>query len=706
MYGSDSTPPLATVGGATSPVVRKRMSPWVAWIVGGLLAVYATLAFTASMRKGLSFDEGLQLAMGYNIWLNDDFRLEGANGDFIKRWATLPYLITRPNLPTRDDPAWREIDAYGFGRKLFFELGNKPEALLMQARAMMVLLGIILGLLIFRCGKELFGPAGGIIALAMFCFSSSHLAFAGIVSTDMSIVLTMLASTYCIWRLLHRVTLARVVVSGVVFGLLLLAKMTALIIFPITAVLVAIKLIVGRPLVVHWARDWVIEARHRQLAVIAGLVLAHAVAGWTVLWAHYGFRYSSLPAARGPGVEATIPVMPYSGDGTPGHFAGFIDWSRRTQFLPESYLNGVQLLLGYDDRLQAFMNGKMKFGGWRSFFPYTIWVKTHPSLFVLLLLGALGAGYAFRARRSELPELRDEGAFRPNRLYRAVPYIVLIVVYLGVAVLQNINLGHRHVLPIYPALYILAGAVTLVWARWPGWSHAAVALLLAWRASDAFATHPNYLSYFAPQVGGAEKGYQHLVDSSLDWGMNLPNLKRWIDEHDPLYQEPLFLAYFGTDSPEYYGIRSTRLPGFFDWRKQPPYAMAPGYYAISATLFQGVYLVAYGPWTVQYEQLYQEKLANVRKLEAAGGDAAKLEELFKVAPAEFWQNEYLQYDHLRFARLCAWLRKKRPPEDNVGNAIFIWKLTAADLEAALMGPPAELETVSPRHPGAGQRPGN
>ena len=56
--------------------------------------LYVAMSLTASLRKGLSFDEGEELAVGYNIWLHHDFRMEAANGDLVKRWATLS-----PNSP-------------------------------------------------------------------------------------------------------------------------------------------------------------------------------------------------------------------------------------------------------------------------------------------------------------------------------------------------------------------------------------------------------------------------------------------------------------------------------------------------------------------------------------------------------------------------------------------------------------------------------
>ena len=142
---------------ARTAVLKTGRSVAVGLAVAALLAAYAVLSFTASLRKGTSFDEGEELAVGYNIWVNHDFRMEGANGDFIKRWATLPFLITQPNAVVPETPQWRNAQAYELGFLFMFRSGNAPEDLLAQGRAMVVLLGVATGALIFFLCVWLYG---------------------------------------------------------------------------------------------------------------------------------------------------------------------------------------------------------------------------------------------------------------------------------------------------------------------------------------------------------------------------------------------------------------------------------------------------------------------------------------------------------------------------------------------------------------------
>lgn len=644
-----------------------------------LLALHATLALTASRTKGVSFDEAEQLAVGYDIWRRHDFRMETANGDLVKRWATLPYLFTRPALPPRDDPAWLAGAPYLFGYRFFFASGNRPESLLLQGRAMAAVLGVALGLLIFACSRELFGDAGGLVSLTLFAFSPHMLAFNGIVSTESSLCLTLLGTTWCVWRLLQRVTWGRLGASLAMFGLLLLAKPTALVILPVTAVLIAVKTLAGPPL--EWAigRPWRIVRRRIQLTVFAGMILLHAVAGWAVIWSYYEWRYAASPEPENPAVELrTRPASDPIGAGA----LALVRWTRREHVLPEGFVHGIRWLLGSDDTRPAFMDGRWRIGGWRMYFPYALWAKSSPLR--LLLLGGGLAGWWWWRRRGPA-----DAAARPPGLYPVTPYVALVVVYLGVAMAQNLNIGHRHVLPVYPAFDVLIGSAAVAWWTGRRWLRAALVAALALFVAESAALFPHYLAYFNPFVGGAKEGYRHLVDSSVDWGMDLPALKTWLDEHNPGGREPVFLAYFGTDSPEYHGIRATRLPGFFDLRTNRVYALRPGLYAISATLAQSVYTNPIGPWNARYEADYQERLRYVRQLDAAEGEAAHAA-LLAQYPREFWDMHYEAFERLRFARLCAWLRHHRAPDAHAGYSILIWRLTAAELKDAIFGPPAEM----------------
>ncbi len=656
-------------------------------LVALLLGLHAWLALDTASRHGVSFDEGLHLAAGYNLWLNRDHRIEAANGDLLRRWVTLPYLVSRPHFVPRDDLHWRAANGYDLGYRFLFELGNRPESLLMQARAMNLVFGLAAGLLVFCWSRRLFGAAGGLVSLTLFAFSPNLIAFGGIASTDLSITLLLFGATGCIARLLEAATPGRLAASLATFALLVVAKPSAAVILPVTALLVAARLRRSAPLPVTFGRrTWRVAGRWPQAGVFFLCVVLHAVAGWSAVWAQYDFRFAASPVPTDPTV--VLPRVP-NPDGTVPVLASALAWSERHRVLPEGFLRGTERLLANDDTVGSFLAGEWAKSGRLAFFPYAIWVKTPPAVFVLLALGAYAA-WRLRRFRPEKPATTADAAGVPPGLAALLPHFALIGGYLAFALVEDLNIGHRHVLPIYPSLFVLAGASALLLrarVRWPRWIVAGSLVLLV---ADSTAARPHYLAYFAPQAGGPAAGYNHLVDSSLDWGMNLPALRTWLDRHDPQRRTPLHLAYFGSDRPRHYGIEARRLPGFLERRSVRPYALMPGHYAISASLLQGVHTAAFGPWSRNYEAAYQSAKAEMRQVESnhrRNAQAGRRSELV-LTPAQL--QRFKLYDHLRFARLCAWLRHHGRPIGHAGHGILIWRLAYDDLLAALEGPPVEL----------------
>jgi hypothetical protein len=274
----------------------------------------------------------------------------------------------------------------------------------------------------------------------------------------------------------------------------------------------------------------------------------------------------------------------------------------------------------------------------------------------------------------------------------------LIFIYAAFSLTSNLNIGHRHLLPLYPPVFVLAGAAGAWLSRRTARIAAVVAVLLVWHIAESLAVWPSYLTYFNELAGGPSNGYKHLVDSSLDWGQDLPTLHDWL--HDNNLENgtpPVYLLYFGTGRPEYYHINATLLPGFSD--RVPIGADAlrplkPGVYCISATHFEGVYLTCYGPWTPRYEEAYRAQATvaadlspAAEKLATGSGDAEELKKLEARFEDPGLRQVLFEFPRLRTARLCAWLRdQQRKPDADAGHSILIFKLTAEDLRAALNGP--------------------
>jgi hypothetical protein len=105
---------------------------------------------------------------------------------------------------------------------------------------------------------------------------------------------------------------------------------------------------------------------------------------------------------------------------------------------------------------------------------------------------------------------------------------------------------------------------------------------------------------------------------------------------------------------------------------------------ISATMLHSVYGPLFGPWRQTYEDLYQHLRGEFRAALARGArGGASLE-----VTMEDWSRLQV-FDHLRFTRLCAHLRR-REPDGRVTNGLLIFEISAIELSVALDGPPPPL----------------
>jgi hypothetical protein len=351
--------------------------------------------------------------------------------------------------------------------------------------------------------------------------------------------------------------------------------------------------------------------------------------------------------------------------------------------LPDLYLRDLWYFDATTAARRAYLMGEYTIGGWWYFFPVAAWFKTPIPAWIAMALAGVAAGQRgwlrFRDRAREGRGDTDRVAGR----YDLLPWIALIAVYGSIAMASKVNLGIRHLLPIYPAAFILTGLMARV-SLPARWRRAIPALLLGWSGLEVLAVRGEYLSYCNEFGGGSAAGHRVLVDSSYEWGQDLPAVEQWVAARRAVSRDPLYLSYFGNADLRRFDLGDiVLLPQFFDLRTNFDYTLRPGTYLISATMLHSMYGPLFGPWRATYEHLYQALLVD---------DARRVAD--KSAPAltaEVQNARKVMFDALRFNRLCAYLRR-RGPDGRVTNGVLVYELTADDLTRALRGPLPENDS--------------
>jgi 4-amino-4-deoxy-L-arabinose transferase-like glycosyltransferase len=666
-------------------------------LLGAALALFCWLASSTSPRLGVTADEVVHLTGGYTYWKFNDYRMHPENGTLPMRLAALPWLAMDLRHPPLTDPNWIASNVTYYGDALFFSSGNPLEAMLQRARMMIALVGAFTVWLTWRWARGLFGQRAGWVALALAIFCPAMLAHSGLATSDIGMTGCVLGALSAVWLLLHRITWPRLFVAALACGCAFLSKMSGVLIVPLIAALVLLRWFRPAPILValggstRWLRRrWAVAG-----ATISATV-AVAAGSLVVLWAAYGFRFEGFNRERSDARsyffswDAVLEreVIPWPSDSAldelrparqplrPSAMTALIDQLREHRLLPEAYLWGFAHTYKFSRYRPAFFRGEHRGTGWKLFFPTALLFK---STLPMLALVATGLGALLWARRRKLG--RAAGV-RPWA-YRAAPLILFFVVYWAMAVNMALNIGHRHILPTYPILFVFASASVIFLAMSARrLVAAAIIAALSLHALESFLARPFYLSYFQPLAGGMERGYRHFVDSSFDWGQGLPDLTRWLEKKKAHGDAtPVFLTYFGADSPRARRLDVIRFGDEatdYGTRAFPAHVRA-GWFVISATHFQRVYLPIRGEWSARAEQIYRDVHARLLAAQSRHGTLSEAER------AQFTRDAQ-DYELLQFCRLTFFLRDVAP-DDIIGGSLLAFKLSDAELQRALFGPP-------------------
>lgn len=786
--------PAAATPSMAARWLARLTSPGAAMVV---LALFYC-ALLASLRdKSATFDEPGHATAGYVYWKYGDYRLDPENGNFSKRWIALPYLFRSDTFPALNDPAWLH-GSWVLSDAWFNRSGNDTVDLLRAGRAFAGMTAVALGFVVWFWARRLFGPLGGMISLLLYALNPTMLANGALMTSDVPTALGFVASLGCIWAVLQRVTLVRVLGGTLAIAGLFLAKMSAPLLLPMALLLAAARLVDGRPLPIG---GWVLARRLHQAAAIAAVALLQTLGVVLLVWAAYGFRYTAF-SSQVPGppefkepwewyfnypkprsVVAALQFTPeqerraepytvlWGGANaewthqavadfarfrkellTPGQIAtldavmrpdaslmprllGFVHERR---LLPEAFIAGYAHVWRTSHRNSAFFNGEVSERGWIAFFPFLFTVKNPLPLLALWGIAAYLALVVWRLRHSGA----TESAARAFWLgaYPFLPFLALLAVYWATMLYSKLNIGHRHLLPTYPPLIIAAGALALLWTprvaaalrptrlRNLRWGVIGLCTVLAVEIAARF---PNYIAYFNGLIT-PDRAYRHVVDSSLDWGQELPAVARYLQQHRRK-KERVYFAYFGVGEPANHGIDAQFIGGsqgmsqrlfppllpLLDTtheevreflKRHPKYSdrlilnlnrgddrmnaglvqrgdnlrLGAGLYLVSATMLQGVYHgKAGGPWRAELEEYYlrfERLLGPFLKDDHAGILAVG-----PKVPLDQWNVTFEDYHNLRLSRLTAYLRK-REPIDIINHAVLVYRLTEAEVDQALNGP--------------------
>ena len=520
---TESSKQTVAVGGPNAGARR--------WLVPGgvgvlLLILFLQLAFSTS-RNSITWDEDDHIYAGYMSWKHGDFGLNPEHPPLVKLLGTLPLLNMRLTMPAQQNRFFK-TEAFLNGKDFLFK--NDANTMLLRVRLAVSVLTSVAGAVRVSCrtrdvwhrrrihrariGSLRPEPAG-----AWGCSGDRC-------RTDMLHVWRDL----CVLPL-REITVGRADaagwsarrpgIGGEAYGNPDL---------PHADPVVAVELVRNTS-----SRG---ESRKKYALRLAVALLVISAIAVTILWGFYGFRYQARPA----GMQLNPPLADFMHGLSRPHEVKGLAFLAHWKLLPESYIYGLTDVRIMSDFYQSYLFGNVYPHGVLSYFPATFLIKSTLTFLILLVAAIVAIATRKLTGWREIAFLTIPPAF-----------------YLLIAMASRMNIGLRHILPMYAFLWVLAAGAAATFIRKDRrWAYAVIALL-AFQAVSGARLYPAYMAYANELWGGPSQTYKYLSDSNVDWGQQLKSVKKYLDDRGV---KDCWFVYFaqGVVDARDYGIPCKPLP--------------------------------------------------------------------------------------------------------------------------------------------------
>lgn len=571
-------------------------------------AVLVTIIITSAVMLGYSayhdaptFDESAHIPAGYANVRELDYRLNPEHPPLVKAVSALPLLALNLNFPTHL-AAW-QTDVNGqwvMGGNFFYNSGNDAALLVRTARLGPILLTLLLILVVYWWSSRLMGPMLALIPTFFVAWSPNILAHGHLVTTDIGATLGITLATMMFIQFLFKPSRKHLLFAGLAFGFAQLLKFSAVLLIPYFLVLIFIFWIASI------ARDYdstAVEARLKRFVIRGALYLRSTIVVFIVGYVLVVYPVYFLFTVNYPGerqARDTEAILGSFAGGTTqegGTCSGLrcladvtIDAAHNRVLQPfAEYSLGVLTAFQRSQGGNAnYFLGKVSGSGTSTYFPIVYLLKEPIPMLLVLLIGLITAlASAWKSLRNK-PDATGLVHITPYRTHVAnlsqsetaftiFAMLFFVLLYWYTSITSPLNIGLRHLIPVFPFTYILA---TLAWKRWivgptPAGQAAMTgpnaallgalsrmsalpqmiskgaifAVLIFWFMLTTLIASPHFISYYNAFAGGTSGGYRVATDSNYDWGQDLYRLQEFVASHPEI--DRIAVDYFGGGSPQY-----------------------------------------------------------------------------------------------------------------------------------------------------------
>jgi hypothetical protein len=539
---------------AATPAQEPGAVRAIFWILlAGIVAIAGTIEVRTASGETQTWDEGIHIWSGYAYLTQGDYSWNTEHPPLVKLVSALPLLrlgvtaAPKPQPPVVDNQIER-------GREFLYANRRHADTILMTARSANILLTLIFVTAIAWWTRRRWGAAAGICAAALCAFDPNLIAHGRYVTTDYPLTAFFFFACVLWVEYLESGGRARLLAASIAIAIAMVVKFSAVLLIP-PLVLLYIVCWIRRP------ADFPIRRAFAAAATVLGvLTVTVAVVYWPETVSC--FRTKTVLLEKVVNQDNFIGMT--------------LAWFGHKFHLPaHDYLLGLARVAEHNTGGHpSYLLGMRSNTGFWYYFPVAFAVKSTLAAWgALLLVIVLGAWAVIR---------QGWRSITPMALGLTLPPVL----FFAFSMTSSINLGMRHILPVYPFLYV--GLAVLAARRIelrPSMAGvAAVVLIVLVQAGECASIYPDYLAFFNAAAGGPGHGPDYLVDSNLDWGQDVKKLVHWLDQHGTRRAR---VHYFGNVILPYYGIQEI---GFPDPLDQQGWDDVDDYIVANATNLMGIYV--------------------------------------------------------------------------------------------------------------------
>ncbi len=537
-----------------------------------VLFIFLFFSVLGAKNESAIMDELAHIPAGYSYVYKGQMSLNQEHPPLVKSLAGFFLLPTKINFP-ENSPYWKnKVNAqWDFGYEFLYNSNNNPDKIIFIARIAPIILSVLFLLFVFYSTKKLFGRKTAFLALLFLAFSPTIIAHSKYVATDIAAAFGFFSAVLAFLLFLKNPNFKFTILASFVLGSALLTKFSTFFLIPFFLVLAVFWILFNKNI------DKINIIKKTGVIFLLSFVL--------VVWPFYYlniYNYKKGPesyekkqeilqAKTCKEIENKYPKSQFKDTAcilknNPFKKASslVINTSDNPVLRPFS-----QYFLGLLMNLQRSMQGSKTYffqkvyeGSNPWYFPFLYAVKETLAFHILTLISIV---WFFKNKKKQI----FSKEFIKNN-FIGLSFFIFILAYLSLSIKSNLNIGIRHLLPIYPFVTVLVAvgiknwlfktpdflfsfdAVTFkkIFIFWKNQLLKIIAffILILWHIISSISSYPNFLPYTNELIKD-KNIHKYVSDSNVDWGQSLKYLAKYTEKNNI---KKITVHYFGGGSPKYY----------------------------------------------------------------------------------------------------------------------------------------------------------